>query len=490
MLDPIRLRRAPADATVEQDLLDAIAQALAEAKAAVGGRRVAGGLDPVRALLAENPLVVFAGDSYVNPATDRLPFQFVNAAAAQGLVPAVRGLYLTNAEGDGARNFGGFYGYATGTGYRLLTSTDGYLAVGGAERVGLPTWMSEYHVTDALTLSTDGRLAYYRLEVEGTAPGGARALVEAAGPALTARVLGYAPETAGALLDATVALRDRASGAPNEAAVNPAQGTGLPGGVPAPGAFYGFPDVTIDNATGTPGWYGALLALDGQAAGPAPDLDQYLLLGGCWVRRPDRDSGPMYAMLGEASWGYGGWHTDAAPTGPESKQFRDEKLTTWLSASRVDADQPLVVVLHLNNEAYQLADNRDDFAAAYRPYVERIRSRFRASAAAAGYGDVAFLLVHGWGQAALTGLHNEGVLEAIRQSAEAHADLGYVSLWADNWNLTLDGSAAAVSYLEEVGEAALAAGGGDLLDDQGVHPASDAAAAFWARRLLAHLFPA
>jgi len=454
--------------------------------------RVRGGLGPARALLRRNANVFWAGDSYCNPATDRVPFQSANFWAAEGHTPPLRGLYLTNAEGAGVRNFGGFYLYATGAGHKLLSSADGYAAVGGAEHVGLPTWTNEVHVTDALVLGGDGRLCYFRFETEGNAAAGDGALVAPAdaGQAIEARVVAYAPHTAGALLDAAIGLRDRVSGSPNVATVNPAQGTGLPDGAPAPGTFYRFPDVELDNAAGSPAWYGALLALDGQAAGAAPDLDEYLHLAGCLVHRPDRATGPTHLILGEASWGYEGWGLDADPAVADDKRFRDVDLETWLGAVRLDVDQPAVVVVHLNNEQSPSAGSVADRVQHFRPLVARLRERWVRLATAAGYGEVAVVFVHGQGQGSVSADNNEALLQAIRQESETHAGCGYVSLWADNENLTLAGSADAADYLGRAGEAALAAGGGDLLDEAEVHPADDVAAAFWARRLAAHLFPA
>jgi hypothetical protein len=434
--------------------------------------------------------VFWVGDSYVNTSTERVPLQAANEWAARGLTPPLRGLYLTNAEGVGVRNWGGFYLYATGAGHKLLTSADGYAAVGGAERIGLPSWTNELHVTPALTLSNDGRACYFRYETEGTAAAGDGALVApaAAGQAVHARVVAYAPHTAGALLDASVGLRDRASGSPNVVAVNPAQGTGLPDGVPAPGTFYRFPDAELDNAAGTPAWYGAVLALDGQVAGPAPDLGQYLHLAGCLVHRPDRATGPVHLCLGEASWSYEGWGADADPAGPGDKRFRDGDLETWLSAVRLDAGQPAVVMVHLNNEQATGAGTVADRVAHFRPLVSAVRERWVRLAGNAGYGEVAVVFVHGQGQGSVSYDDNEALLQAIQQESAANAECGYVSLWADNEDLTLNGTAAAVDYLGRVGETALAAGGGDLLDEAEVHPASDAAASFWARRLTMRLF--
>ena len=456
--------------------------------------RLSGGnLAAVRAALAGNPHVLFVGDSYVNTGTDRVPYQFAKEAAAQGLVDPIRGLYLTNAQGNA--NWGGFYLYATGTGHKLLNSADGYAAVGGAERVGLPTWMNEVHVTNALNLSTDGRLCYFRLETGGTDTGGAGSFLTAAegaaDTAVLARIVGYAPETPGALLGAALGIRDRASGAPNEATVTPATGAGLPDGVPPAGSFYRFPDVTLDNATSSPAWYGALVALDGEAAGAAPNLDEYLHLAGCWVRRPDRATGPMVSCLGEASWGYEGWSLDLAPTAAtgEQKRVRTDKLTTWLAASRVDVDQPLVVVLHLNNEVVGGTSNASDVAAKVRAYVSRIRRRWIEAAGAAGYGDVRFLFVHGWAQGSIGAVYDDGILDAIRREVDVRDDSAYVSLKSAHEDLLLAGSTDAVDFLEREGEAALAAGGGDLLDDEEVHPASAAAANLFARQVLALLYP-
>ena len=479
----------PADQSTQTVTLSGIPTA--DVSGAEAPTRVRGGLELARALLQQNAAVFWAGDSYVNTGTDRVPLQAANLWAAGGHTPPLRALYLTNAEGDGTRNWGGFYLYAGGAGHKLLSSADGYAAVGGAEHVGLPSWTNEIHVTASLTLSTDGRLCYFRFETEGTAAAGAGALVAPAdaGQPVEARVVAYAPHTAGALLDDVVALRDRVSGGANVATVNPAQGTGLPGGVPAPGTFYRFPDVELDNTAGAPAWYGALLALDGNAAGAAPDLDQYLHLAGCLVHRPDRATGPAHLMLGEASWSYDGWSRDEDPAGADDKSFRDGDLRTWAEAVRLDANQPAVVVVHLNNEQSPVAGSVADRVQHFRPLVARVRERWARLLTEAGYGQVAVVFVHGQGQGSVNADNNEALLQAIRQESELHAGCGYVSLWADNENLTLNGSPAAVDYLGRVGEAALAAGGGDLLDEAEVHPADDDAAAFWARRLAAHLFP-
>ncbi|MAQ95035.1 MAG: hypothetical protein CMM84_16090 [Rhodothermaceae bacterium] len=430
----------------------------AEPPAAVTARDpftpVSGGLDVARRLLTEeSPLVLVIGDSYANTSTDRVPFWLFKYLRMQ----AIRGLFLTKRESAGTVNLGGFWDRAQDVGQSgVIDAPFRYLEPSGQdERMGLPVWPYEIYFSSArLEHGSEG--VQYRAQAQ-PADGYNTPFLTAADIAadvpVTFRVVGYAPHTAGALHDGDIRVCDRTS-ADVLSTVKP-----LSDLAPSPGSIYTFPNASCDNHASD---YAAVALVPPASAGTAVGGDTYLHLLGALAHRPDRATGPVLGCMGMESWQYQQYAENADPDDANVKRFTDEDLEGLLSAIRLDTDQPFVGILHLNNQALD--------EATYRTSIERTRSRFKAAAEAAGFGEFAFVVLCGFAQGGDTSTEIDALGRAAAGAAGKSADTGYVSWYERTERLKLTGGADAVDFSRREGETALATTeGGDLLDGLEVH---------------------
>ena len=190
------------------------------------------------------------------------------------------------------------------------------------------------------------------------------------------------------------------------------------------------------------------------------------------------EPGHYAQFLGDESWSYWGFSSDADPVPDSLKRFRTDDLAGYLAATTLDPAQPSVVAIHLAHE------RRPE--ALLRTTLERMVAQTRDAFDRAGLGAPVILFVHP--QAIDTAIidtaeKNERNGVVMREMALADDRIAFVSLYDATDGVVFDGRPEARAWLEASPYASfcfgsrcrgravelLAESGGNLLDARRLH---------------------
>lgn len=226
---------------------------------------------------------------------------------------------------------------------------------------------------------------------------------------------------------------------------------------------------------------------------PAVGSDTYFDFAGGVMYRVDpatgeRLAGTYFTSLADDSWSYFGFGSDQEATGPLTKVFSLEQLTSWLDVTTIDRDQTLVVIYYLALEGGSASLIKSEF--------EAMIDQTQAAADLVGISSVVHTLViphlHKIGNLSVAELIAQFglVRDVAYELASERPNVAAMSIFDATDEVLFDGSAQAKSWLLDHGYDHFSYGsytvdlvngplGGNLLDAQQVHPANMHAAAFF-----------
>lgn len=218
--------------------------------------------------------------------------------------------------------------------------------------------------------------------------------------------------------------------------------------------------------------------------------NQYLDAAGAIYYQVDtqghRTPGLYFSYLADDSWSYRGFGDDLPCQDTHHKVFTREQLVHWLDVTTLDLDQPVIFAWYLNPESLGYTASR-----------ERIESMIDLADAAAqdvGLPSFQHLIItpHRTTFASGDPAHlMESLQQATFDIATDRPNVSAASIYAATGGVLFDGGDEAEAWLVEHGFDDFEYGtlhdnlvadpiSGRLLDDAGIHPASDAAGAFFA----------